>query len=331
VVKRLFLLFLLALIGISVAGFLFATRPVTLKTSPLDFEIMPGTGLRGASKMMVDAGIEMVPWQFSWLGRVLGKSARIQAGSYRVEAGVTPYALLQKLTRGDTHQAEIVFLEGKTFAEFRQQLAAHPDVRHDSAGLSLVELMAELEIEAAYPEGQFFPDTYLFSKNTSDIDILRRAHKSLQLRLAEEWAARDPGLPYRTPYEALIMASIIEKETGKAEDRTHIAGVFVNRLRIGMRLQTDPAVIYGLRTFDGNLRKTDLQADSPYNTYLHTGLPPTPIAMPGLASLRAALHPASSDNFYFVARGDGSSVFSPTLDEHNRAVARYQKRRDDAR
>jgi len=330
VFKRLFLLLLLAFCAFLAAAYYFATQPVALKSSPLDFEINPGLGLRGTSRVMTDAGIEMPPWQFTLLGRLLGKATAIKAGSYQVENGVTPFALLEKLTRGDTSQAEIVLIEGKTFADLKQQLDKHPDVRHDSAAFTEVELMAALDIKEGHPEGQFFPDTYLFSKNASDLDILRRAHKNMSSKLAKEWNEREPGLPYRTPYEALIMASIVEKETGREADMAEIAAVFVNRLRTGMMLQTDPSVIYGIKQFDGNLRKSDLLADTAYNTYRHAGLPPTPIAMPGQASLHAALHPPISDNYYFVARGDGSSVFSRTLEEHNRAVARYQKRKDGA-
>ena len=307
--------------------YLYATRPVALKTSPLDFEITLGIGLRGASRQLVEAGIDMPAWQFTWLGRILGKASQIKAGSYEIEAGVTPWQLLQKLTRGDINQGELALIEGKTFADFRQEVDKHPDIRHESAVLSNAELLAKLGIEVLSPEGLFFPDTYLFPKNSSDLDIYRRAHLALSRRLETEWNSRAPNLPYRSPYEALIMASIIEKETGLATDREQIAGVFINRLRSGMLLQTDPTVIYGLRQFDGNLRKRDLQTDTPYNTYLRSGLPPTPIALPGQSSLHAALHPAVSDNYYFVARGDGSSEFSRTLEEHNRAVARYQKRK----
>lgn len=318
---------MLCVIFLAALSYFFATRPVALKTSPLDFEIVSGVGLRGAARQMVEAGIDMPAWQFTWLGRVLGKSAQIKAGSYQIEAGVSPWQLLQKLTRGDITQGELALIEGRTFADFRQAVDKHPDIRHDSAGMRNAELLARLGIDVPHPEGLFFPDTYLFPKNTSDLDIYRRAHHALSRRLAAEWNNRAPDLPYRSPYEALIMASIIEKETGLAIDREKIAAVFVNRLRSGMLLQTDPTVIYGLRQFDGNLRKKDLQAESPYNTYLRSGLPPTPIALPGQAALHAALHPAASDNYYFVARGDGSSEFSRTLEEHNRAVARYQKRK----
>ncbi len=307
-------------------GYWFATRPLDLANSPLDFEITSGVGLRGASRQMVDAGINMSAWQFTWLARALGNASQIKAGSYEIEAGITPWQLLKKLTRGDTSQGELMLVEGKTFADFRRMVDASVDLRHDSAGLSETELLAKLGIEAPHPEGLFFPDTYLFSKNVSDLAIYKRAHEALVRRLQPEWGGRAANLPYRTPYEALIMASIIEKETGSAADRDKIAAVFVNRLRLGMPLQTDPSVIYGIAKFDGNLRKRDLQADGPYNTYIRAGLPPTPISLPGQAALHAALHPAANNYLYFVARGDGSSEFSRTLEEHNRAVGKYQKK-----
>jgi UPF0755 protein len=210
----------------------------------------------------------------------------------------------------------------------RVALDSHPEVRHDTTGLSDTEILRRIGAIETSPEGLFFPDTYLFDRHSSDLDILKRAYRAMRLQLASEWQKRSPGLPYQTPYEALIMASIVEKETGHASDRALVAAVFVNRLRRGMLLQTDPTVIYGIgRQFDGNLRKRDLMSDTPYNTYTRSGMPPTPIAMPGLASLKAVLHPADSDMLYFVSRGDGSSEFSRTLAEHNRAVTKYLKSR----
>lgn len=326
--KRLILL--LAFAGLGFIGLVvaFASRPLPLKSTPLEFEIPPGLSLSAASRRMSDAGLGFAPWQFSLLGRALGRASDVKAGSYLVEQGITPMGLLDKLTRGDVTQGELLLVEGRSFRQLRAALDASPDLRHETAGLSDAELLAKLQINAPHPEGLFFPDTYLFPKQSSDLDVLRRAAKAMDRHLAEEWNSRAEGLPYRTPYEALIMASIVEKETGKPVDRPQIAAVFINRLRAGMLLQTDPTVIYGLgERFDGNLRRVDLQTDTPWNTYTRTGLPPTPIAMPGLASLRAALHPPVSDKFYFVARGDGTSEFSHSLDEHNRAVYRYQKRK----
>lgn len=324
------LLAILLLAGIGLCGWFawFAISPLPIASSPLDFNIRPGATLKAAAADMAGAGLGFAPWKFTLLGRALGKASEIKAGSYEVTAGITPLLLLEKLTRGDVTQAEIVFVEGKTFRQMRAALDGHPDVRHDTTGLSDQEVMARMGATGSHPEGMFFPDTYLFAKQSSDLDILRRAYKAMQARLAAEWEARDRSLPYKVPYEALIMASIVEKETGTGADRPKVASVFVNRLRFGMLLQTDPTVIYGMgERFDGNIRKHDLTADTAYNTYTRAGLPPTPIAMPGMASLQAAMHPPATDLLYFVARGDGSSEFSRTLEEHNRAVAKYQKRK----
>ncbi len=326
-VKRLLLVAVLVLAGFSGWVANFALSPVSLAASPLEFAVRPGSGLRAAAGQMAEAGIGFAPWQFSLLGRITGRATTIKAGSYEVETGVTPWQLLAKLTKGDVSQAEILFVEGWTFAQVRRALDAHPDLAHETRGLADREVLVRLGIAEDNPEGLFFPDTYLFAKQSADLQVLARAYRSLSQKLAAEWDARAPGLPYTRPYQALIMASIVEKETGRAEDRGRIAAVFVNRLRRGMLLQTDPTVIYGLGArFDGNLRKRDLLTDGPYNTYTRAGLPPTPIAMPGLASLQAALRPAKAEDLYFVARGDGSSQFSRTLDEHNRAVDRYQRR-----
>ncbi|HEX8989605.1 MAG TPA: endolytic transglycosylase MltG [Rhodocyclaceae bacterium] len=326
--KSLFSLVFLA--GIAFLGWAawFATTPLQLAASPLDFVVEPGMPLRAASQQMAKAGLGFASWEFTLLGRMLGRAADIKAGSYEVEQGITPLQLLDKLTRGDVTQSEVVFVEGKTFRQLRAALDANPDIRHDTAGLSDADVLMRIGAVETHPEGLFFPDTYLFAKQSSDLRVLRRAYLAMQAKLDAEWRTRDPSLPYASPYEALIMASIVEKETGQPGDRPKVASVFVNRLKKGMLLQTDPTVIYGMgERFDGNIRKNDLGADTPYNTYTRGGLPPTPIALPGLASIRAALHPPATDFYYFVARGDGSSEFSRNLDEHNRAVARYQKRR----
>ena len=325
-IKRLFFLTLcLALLAAAGLGW-YAFTPVSLRTDTADFSIRPGSSLRSATRQMVDSGVELSAWQFNLLGRSLGKAGTIKAGSYEVGRGITPLALLNKLTAGEVTQAEVIFIEGWSFRQVRAALDAEPAVRHDSAALGDEEIMARLGAAGRSPEGLFFPDTYLFGKGASDLDILKRAYKAMDRQLQAAWQQRSPDLPYRSPYEALIMASVIEKETGQAADRALIGGVFVNRLRIGMMLQTDPSVIYGLgEKFDGNLRKKDLLADTPHNTYTRAGLPPTPIAMPGLASLHAALNPAKTTALYFVARGDGSSEFSRTLAEHERAVLKYQR------
>lgn len=326
------LLRLLGLLLAAALGFLgwmgyFATQPLALQASPIDFTIKAGSTLRNASRQIEAAGVAMPAWQFTLLGRALGKAAEIKAGSYEVTQGITPIILLEKLTRGDVTQAEVVLLEGWTFRQMREALDAHASIRHDTAGWTERQIMEKLGVEGP-AEGRFFPDTYLFAKGSGDVDILRRSYRQMEKILLAEWEEREADLPYRTPYEALVMASIVEKETGQTQDRTQIASVFLNRLRKGMLLQTDPAVIYGLgEKFDGNLRKRDLLADGPYNTYTRPGLPPTPIAMPGLASVQAALHPSRTEMLYFVARGDGTSQFSRTLEEHNRAVAKYQLRK----
>ena len=322
-------LILLAVLGFLAAGAAFVwmiSSPIALKAPAVDFHIPPGSGLRAVAKQIADAGADLNPWMFIVLGKAMRVEASIKAGSYEIGSGVTPLQLVGKLTRGDVTQTDIVFVEGWTFRQMRDRLDAHPDIRHDSKGLTEAEILRRIGASEPRAEGLLFPDTYLFSKRSSDIDVMARAYRAMQRHLTREWATRATGLPYRDPYQALIMASIIEKETGRDQDRPLVAAVFVNRLRQGMLLQTDPTVIYGIgEAFDGNLRKRDLLADTPYNTYTRAGLPPTPIAMSGLASLQAALHPADSQAVYFVARGDGSSQFSRTLDEHNQAVNRYQR------
>lgn len=320
-----------ALAGLIALGWLawFAYTPLDLRASPLDFNIRAGSGLKAVSRQLEEAGVLAPAWRFTLLARLLGSASRIKAGSYEVESGVTPLRLLEKLTRGDVSQADIVFIEGWNFRQLRAALDAHPAVRHDTRGLSEQDILSRLGAAERVAEGLFFPDTYLFDKGGSDLDILRRAYASMQKILDQEWARRDPALPYATPYQALIVASLVEKETGAHADRAQVAAVFANRLRAGMLLQTDPSVIYGLgEAFDGNLRKADLVRDTAYNTYTRAGLPPTPIAMPGLASIQAAMRPPPSEYLYFVARGDGSSEFSRSLDEHNRAVNRYQRKRN---
>lgn len=324
--KVFFLLTVLA--GAAVGGlWWWANQPLSLRTSPLDFRVVAGSSLRSAIVQLQEAGIEVQPSLLSLLARVKRSETGIKAGSYAVKTGVTPLQLLEKLTQGKVTQGDITLVEGWTFRQWRTRLDAHPDLAHETLGLTEAQIIERLGLNLARLEGWLFPDTYLFDKQSSDLELIARAVRAMQRRLDGEWAGRADGLPYKSPFEALIMASIIEKETGREADRALVAAVFVNRLRKGMMLQTDPTVIYGLgESFDGNLRKYDLLTDTSYNTYTRTGLPPTPIAMPGLASLRAALHPAPSEALYFVARGDGSSEFSQSLDEHNRAVNKYQRR-----
>jgi len=323
--KALFLIFLL-LAALAGGAWYWANQPLTLRASPVDFHVASGSSLRAAITQMREAGVNVEPRLLALLARFSKAETGIKAGSYSVTNGITSIELLGKLTRGEVTQGELILVEGWTFRQWRGRMDRHADLRHESAGLSEAQIAERLGLAANTLDGQLFPDTYLFDKQSSDFDLIARAARAMQRKLDGEWAHRADNLPYRTPAEALIMASIVEKETGRESDRTLVAAVFVNRLRRGMLLQTDPTVIYGLGdSFDGNLHKRDLQGDTPYNTYRHSGLPPTPIAMPGQASLHAALHPAGSDVLYFVARGDGSSEFSRTLDEHNRAVNKYQR------
>lgn len=319
------LLFACAAVVVGALGY-YANTEIEPAQMPLQFSLKAGSSLKSVAQQMAEVGMLEERALFVILARLLGKATSIKAGNYEVDRPITPLDLLRKITEDDYTQDGITFVEGWTFRQMRKALDEHPAVRHDTQRLSDADIIRRLDVGEPSPEGWFFPDTYHFSRGGSDVAILRRAHRRMRLNLMEQWERRAANLPLATPYEALILASIIEKETGEAADRPLVAAVFVNRLRVGMKLQTDPTVIYGLgEIFDGNLRKRDLVADTPYNTYTRDGLPPTPIAMPGLASLIAALNPPKSDALYFVARGDGTSHFSRTLDEHDRAVTKYQK------
>jgi UPF0755 protein len=326
--KTLLTLVLIVIAAAAGYGAWYLGTPVTIRKYPVEVEIPRGSGFRTAVDQLEKAGVSARRYEFELLARSLGKARDIKAGSYEIAQPVTPLQLLQKLTRGDVSQAEVRLIEGWTFAQFRAALDASPDLRHDTKDLSDEQILARLQAEEKHPEGLFFPDTYLFGKGSSDLAVLRRSYRAMARHLKEEWETRDTAsVSYRTPYEGLIMASIIEKETGQAGERDLIGGVLVNRLRIGMRLQVDPTIIYGLgASFDGNLKRNHLTEDGPYNTYTRAGLPPTPIAMPGLASVRAAMRPGKTNAMYYVSRNDGSSHFSRTLEEHNRAVTRYQLR-----
>ena len=300
--------------------------PVPLAEARLLVRVPAGASLRVAAQTLNAGGVQVSPWIISGMGRVAGLSTTIKAGSYEFDQGISLWSLLRKLSSGDTSQGDVLFVEGISFRELRMRLNAQPDLVHTTQALSDQAIMARLGVPDRKPEGWFFPDTYRFDKRSEDIEVLARAMTAMQRQLDVVWQGRAAHLPLKNPYELLILASIVEKETGAAVDRAQIAGVFTNRLRKGMRLQTDPTVIYGLgEKFDGNLRKGDLQRDTAHNTYTRAGLPPTPICMPGLASLQAAAHPAETDALYFVARGDGTSHFSATLDSHNQAVNQYQR------
>ena len=321
-----FLLGALAAIGVGTWGLWWVDQPIALPAASVDLSIDPGTLPRGVAQAVADTGAQVNPNLLYWWFRLSGQARLIKAGSYEMTTGITPRRLLLKLARGDEALEALTIVEGWNFRQVRALLARESGLKHDSLGLSDAELMNALDRPGIPPEGRFFPDTYTYARGSGELAVLRRALRAMDKRLDAAWAQRQPDVPLKTPQEALILASIVEKETGKAMDRPAIAGVFANRLRVGMPLQTDPTVIYGLgEAFDGNLRKKDLQTDTPFNTYTRNGLPPTPIAMPGKAALLAALHPAAGNALYFVARGDGTSQFSATLEEHNRAVNKYQR------
>lgn len=324
--KQLVFLALLALAGLASWVGWFALQPLPINAYPREFTITPGTSLKGLAAQLEKAGVLHDSIRFRLTGRLMGYASRIQAGTYTITQALTPLELYGKIVRGEVTQAAVLLVEGWNFREVRQELARHAQLEHKLVDMTSADLLQALGAEENHPEGLFFPNTYFFGPHSPDVEVLRRAYQLQKQKLSEAWETRAADLPYKTPYDALIMASIIEKETGAPEERPLIAAVFINRLRLGMRLQTDPTVIYGLgEKFDGNLRKVDLQRDTPYNTYTRAGLPPTPIAMPGEAAIRAALNPANSKALYFVASGNGRHQFSSTLDEHNRAVNHYQR------
>ena len=290
----------------------------------LDLVIETGTHAAQVAEAVVASGAEVNVMLLQVWFRISGQARQIKAGSYEITPGATPRSLLSMVVRGDQTLKSITLVEGWSFSQVRTALQKAELLAPESMGLDPEMIMGKLGKPGIHPEGRFFPDTYSYAKGSSDLAVLKRAAKAMDKRLDAAWALRSPDAPLKSRDEALILASIIEKETGKPTDRAQIAGVFTNRLRINMRLQTDPTVIYGLGdAFDGNLRKRDLLADTPYNTYTRVGLPPTPIAMPGKAALLAAVQPAPTKALYFVARGDGTSQFSVNLDDHNRAVNKY--------
>ncbi|HCE27703.1 MAG TPA: endolytic transglycosylase MltG [Comamonadaceae bacterium] len=326
VVRRLlaWILFLAVVLGGGAAWWLHA--PLPMGSEPLELAIEPGTLPRGVAQDVQAAGVRVDARILYAFFRLSGRDRDIRAGNYELPPGTTPLALLDKLVRGEETLRTLTLVEGWTFRQVRTALARDEQLKHDTAELSDAVLMERLGRPGVHPEGRFFPDTYTYAKGSSELAVLRRALHAMDRRLEAAWAQRAADTPLKSADEALILASIVEKETGRASDRAQIAGVFTNRLRNGMLLQTDPTVIYGLgEKFDGNLRRKDLLTDTPWNTYTRAGLPPTPIAMPGKASLLAAVQPERTKALYFVARGDGSSHFSSSLDEHNRAVNRFQR------
>ena len=314
---------------LAAAAYFWVKRPMPLRApaaNPVDLSIESGTSAKAISQAVVDAGVEASPTLlYAWF-RLSGQSRQMRAGNYEIAPGTSPERLLRMLVRGEESLRTVTIVEGWNWRQVRQALAKAENLKPDSRALDDAALMAQFGRPGVAPEGRFYPDTYSYAKGSSDLAVLQRALNSMDKHLKVAWQARLPGVSLKSPEEALILASIVEKETGQGADRPMISGVFNNRMRIGMRLQTDPTVIYGLgEAFDGNLRRIHLQTDNPWNTYTRGGLPPTPIAMPGKAALLAAVQPAKTQALYFVAKGDGSSHFSATLDEHNRAVNRYQR------
>jgi UPF0755 protein len=325
-VRLFFAAVLVMVLGLVLGGYVWLNQPLQLPSASVDLSIEPGSSARDVARDVVEAGVPINPTLlYAWF-RVSGQSRQIKAGSYELEQGISPRTLLRKLVNGEEALRSVTLVEGWTFRQVMEALRKAEQLKPQTQGMTDEAIMAALGLPGAAVEGRFFPDTYTYSKGSADLAVLKRAAHAMDKKLAWAWAQRLPQSPLKTPEEALILASIVEKETGKGSDRPMVSSVFNNRLRIGMRLQTDPTVIYGLgEAFDGNLRKRDLLADTPWNTYTRVGLPPTPIAMPGKASLLAAVQPAQSKALYFVARGDGTSAFSATLDEHNRAVNKYQR------
>ncbi len=310
--------------GLTAYAWYWAQNAVAMDGERVQYVVAPGSGVRAIAKAMNEAGIEIHPDGFVGLARYTGMDKQIKAGAYEARRGDSPRRLLERMARGEMVQARLTLVEGWTYQRIRQALRESESIRQTLDGISDAELLERLGVDHSSPEGLFMPDTYVFVPGTTDFEVLQLAHRSMQEFLDKAWEARSPGLPLSSPYEALILASIVEKETGQTDERARVAGVFTNRLQRGMLLQTDPTVIYGMgENYQGRIRKRDLQTDTPWNTYTRGGLPPTPIASPGRAAIHAALHPESHSFYYFVARGDGTSAFSSNLREHNRAVSKY--------
>ena len=324
-IKKWLLLSLFAALSLSAWLAYYAVSSLKLQPQVQEIVIQPKSGLKSIANQLVKQGVIKEPWRFIILAKLLKKESFLQAGSYTLNKNISPYQLLLSLNHGKTTQGSVTFIEGHTFAQMRDKLSKNYAVKQSVTALSEFEILKLMGSKYSVAEGLFFPDTFYFDRNTTDVIILQRSYDAMQNKLAKAWEGRAANLPYKNSYEALVMASIVEKETGKASERPTIAGVFINRLRIGMRLQTDPTVIYGMGAqYKGNIRKKDLLTDTPYNTYTRDGLPPTPIAMPGLASIEAALHPVNTTALYFVGKGDGSHAFTNNLAEHKRAVVKYQ-------
>jgi len=331
--RQLLLIVLLAAAGALAYGWndyvRFGTAPLNVAAQGDSVDIGRGSSFKGIVGELRQRGFSTAnPWYWRLLAEQMHVAGRLHAGEYALEPGITPRQLLANMAAGRVLQRNFTIVDGWTFGELRQALNRADKLEHASQTLDDAAIMQKIGAGGEAPEGRFLPETYAYVKGDSDLDILRRAHAAMVKTLDELWATRAPDLPLATPYEALILASIVEKETGIPAERAQIAGVFVRRLENHMLLQTDPSVIYGMgANYAGNIRKSDLSTDTPYNTYTRAGLPPTPIALPGKPALAAALHPATGDALYFVARGDGGHVFARTLEEHNRNVDCYQRKR----
>lgn len=331
VVRLLLILMALAVVAVAVVGWWansWLRAPIAELDAPTVIEIPRGASVRAIAADLNRRGLLKEPRLWAFWARLTGRAGGLKAGEYKLDPGLTPAALLERLSSGQVLLHSITFIEGSTFADMRQLLNGNVAVAATYANAGAAEIMRALGAQGVHPEGQFFPDTYRFPRATTDLELLRVAYRRMQDELQSAWSARAADLPLASQYEALILASIVEKETALESERPLIAGVFVERLRRGMRLQTDPTVIYGIQSYDGNIRRVDLLRDTPYNTYTRTGLPPTPIALPGLESLRAAVNPKMTGAIFFVAtgQGDGSHYFSATLAEHQAAVQRYLRR-----
>ncbi|MBI5927283.1 MAG: endolytic transglycosylase MltG [Aquabacterium sp.] len=326
VLRALLGLLIVAALSLGGGAYWWLNQPLRLSSPSIELSVETGATPRDIARDWVEAGVDASPWMLYQWFKLSGQSRQMRAGSYELAQGSTPRDLLRMMVRGDERLSAVRLIDGWTFRRFRAELAQADGLKQTTAGLSDAEIMVLLGEPGAPAEGHFFPDTYSYAKGSTDLAVMKRALHAMQKHLDAAWAQRQANTSVKTPQEALTLASIVEKETGRESDRPMISGVFNNRLRIGMPLQTDPTVIYGLgEQFDGNLRRVHLQTDTPFNTYTRTGLPPTPIAMPGKAALLAAVRPADTKALYFVARGDGSSAFSATLAEHNRAVNQYQR------
>ena len=302
------------------------TMPV-ISEQPVSFEIEKGETFSQITKKLIENDVKIKSFWFKLLVYQKDMTHKLKTGEYQLKPGLTSSELLTMLVSGKSRQYTITFPEGFTFKQIRKQIKQNSKIKHTLDKLDDTAILAKLGSKENHPEGLFFPDTYHFDKNATDISLLQRAYRKMQQILNNEWQNKTSDLPLKTPYEALILASIVEKETGKASERQQIAGVFTRRLRKGMLLQTDPTVIYGMgENYKGNIRYKDLRTPTPYNTYVIKGLPPTPIAMPGKEAIHAALHPAAGNSIYFVSRGNGSHVFSATLKDHNNAVNTYQRK-----